>query len=166
MSSPSDEVIIRPVRVEDAEALTALSRQEGVIEHTLALPSDRGESRRQMLAELGPDEHWLVAEVFGTVVGLAGLTVGRGRERYSGHVFVFVGANHQGRGIGTQLLQALLDLADNWLLLRRVALTVMVTNEGAKRLYERLGFEVEGRLRQSVLAEGELVDEWIMARCR
>ncbi len=54
----------------------------------------------------------------------------------------------------------------DWLLLRRVELTVLVKNERARQLYERLGFVVEGRRRYSVIAEGEIEDEWLMARYR
>lgn len=166
MTAAEPAVAIRPVRKEDAEAIWRLSLEQGVYETTLVLPSDRLDERIERLAGLGPDDHWFVAEVDGAVVGLAGLDVGRGRLRHSGHLFVFVGRAFQGQGIGTRLLSTLLDLADNWLLLRRVELTVLVENEGAKRLYERLGFEVEGRRKMSIIAGGELQDEWLMARYR
>ncbi len=166
METPKRTMSIRPVRQEDAEAIWRIARQEGVIETTMALPSDRLDQRARRLAELGPDEHWFVAEVDGAVAGLAGLTVGRGRLRHSGHIFLFVAREHQRQGLGTQLMQALLDVADNWLLLRRVELTVVVGNDHAKRLYERCGFVVEGRRKMSVISEGELKDEWLMARCR
>src|SRR5262245_38734876 len=137
-------VAIRPVRVEDAEALWRITQQEGVIETILSLPSDRLEQRRERLAALGPDDHWFVAERDGGVIGLAGLSVGTGRLRHSGQVFVFVARDHHGQGIGTRLMETLLDVADRWLLLRRVELTVVAENERAYRLYERLGFEREG----------------------
>ncbi len=165
-NTPLQPLTIRPVRQDDAEAIWRIARQEGVIETTLALPSDRLEQRVQRLAELGPDEHWFVAEVQGVVAGLAGLSVGKGRLRHSGYIFLFVAREYQGQGIGTKLMQALLDLADNWLLLRRVELTVVVGNDRAKRLYERCGFVVEGRRKMSVISEGELKDEWLMARYR
>ncbi len=166
MNTPAPAVIVRPVREDDAEAIWRISRQEDVMETILTLPSDRYEQRRAVLRELGPDQHWFVAVAEGEVVGLAGLDVGQGRLRHSGHIFLFVARAWQGRGVGTQLLQTLLDLADNWLLLRRVELTVIADNEGAKRLYERLGFEVEGLRKMSVIAEGQLKDEYLMARYR
>ena len=166
MPEPASDITIRPVHAEDAEDIWRLARQEGVFENTLTLPSDRLDQRRRHLEGLAPDEHYFVAEDTGTIVGLAGMGVGRGRLRHSGHLFIYVAATHQGRGIGTRLLQTLLDLADNWLLLRRVELTVLVTNEGAKRLYERLGFVVEGRRHLSVIAHGAIEDEWLMARYR
>ncbi len=43
-------------------------------------------------------------------------------------------------------MQAVLDIADNWLNLTRLELTVFADNERAVRLYTRTGFEVEGSL--------------------
>ena len=162
----SSDVIIRSILLQDAEALWKIARQEGVIETTMALPSLRLEQRLKSIGELSENDHYMVAERAGEVVGVAGLTVGTGRTRHSGSLFIYVARQQQGQGIGTRLMQALLDLADNWLLLRRVELTVLTENEGAKRLYERLGFVVEGRRKMSVIAQGELKDEWLMARFR
>jgi putative acetyltransferase len=159
-------VTIRPVQVEDAEALWRITLQTGVIETILTAPSDRLEQRRERLATLGPDDHWFVAEAEGTAIGLAGLTVGAGRLRHSGHVFLFVAREFHGQGVGTRLLETLLDVADRWLLLRRVELTVLAENERAWRLYERLGFEKEGLRKLSVISQGEIKDEWLMARYR
>ncbi len=40
---------------------------------------------------------------------------------------------------------AIVDLADNWIQLRRLGWTVWTNNETAIRLYERFGFTIEGR---------------------
>ena len=45
-----------------------------------------------------------------------------------------------GRGVGTALMQAALDLADNWLGLTRVELTVWADNQAALALYRKAGF--------------------------
>ncbi len=165
MTTPPD-VIIRPILLQDAEALWKIARQEGVIETTMALPSLRLEQRQKSISELSENDHYMVAERAGEVVGIAGLTVGSGRTRHSGSLFIYVARQQQGQGIGTRLMQSLLDLADNWLLLRRVELTVLTENEGARRLYERLGFGIEGCRKMSVIAQGEIKDEWLMARYR
>src|SRR5947209_4230431 len=105
MSSP-DELIIRPVLLQDAEALWTIARQEGVIETTMALPSLRLEQRIKSLDVLDENDHYMVAEKAGQVVGVAGLTVGAGRVRHSGHLFAYVARQDQGQGIGTRLVQA------------------------------------------------------------
>jgi putative acetyltransferase len=166
MEPPETEVVIRPVRTEDAEQIWQISRQANLIETIMTLPSERLAQRLHQLENLSPNEHYFVAEVTGKVAGLGGLTVGEGRVRHSGYVFLLVGADYQGQGIGSRLLQALLDLADNWLLLRRVELTVVAENERAKKLYERFDFQVEGLRKLSVISQGEIKDEWLMARYR
>ena len=72
----------------------------------------------------------------------------------------------QGQGIGTALLKTLLDLADNWLMLERVELTVFADNHHAIHLYEKLGFEKEGLKRMTVIRNGQYADEYLMARLR
>lgn len=48
------------------------------------------------------------------------------------------------KGIGTALLQEIVDAADNWLGFRRLELAVFADNAPAIRLYEKFGFEREG----------------------
>lgn len=166
MQPTIDDVVIRPVLLGDAEALWKIARQQGVMEMTPGLPSLRLEERSASLSKLDENDHYLVAEKAEQVIGLSGLTVGKGRLRHSGYIFLYVDTDHQSQGVGTRLLQALLAIADQWLLLRRVELTVLVENEGARRLYERHGFVVEGCRKLSIIAQGEIKDEWLMARYR
>lgn len=72
----------------------------------------------------------------------------------------------QGKGCGTALLAAALDIADNWMDLRRIELQVFTDNEPAQRLYERSGFEIEGTLKRFAFREGEYADVYAMARLR
>jgi L-phenylalanine/L-methionine N-acetyltransferase len=159
-------IVIRPVHEDDAHAVWTIAREPGVIETILALPSDRLQQRIETLKGLTDDDYWFVAEADGEVVGLAGLHARQGRLRHSGHLFLFVARAYHGHGIGGRLLEALLDMADNWLMLRRVELTVFVDNARAKALYERHGFVVEGLRKMSVISAGALHDEYLMARYR
>jgi L-phenylalanine/L-methionine N-acetyltransferase len=160
------ELEIRPVAAEDAEAIWRLARQPGVIETTLALPTVRLAERRRRIEELGPDSHMVVAARHGEVVGWADLDVGAGRRRHAAELSVAVGAAHQGKGVGSALIAALLELADSWLGLRRVELHVLAGNERARAVYERHGFTLEGRLRAYAVSGGRLADAWLMARLR
>ncbi len=159
---------IRPVRPEDAEGLYALRRMPGVYENTLGYPSVRLEQAQAFLSGLGPNDHQFVAVTEdGLVLGIAGLQVyANPRTRHAGSVGIYVHRDYQGQGVGTALLQTLLDLADNWLMLVRVELEVFTDNEGAIRLYERLGFEKEGLKRKTTVRNGAYVDEYVMARLR
>ena len=72
----------------------------------------------------------------------------------------------QGQGVGTALLQAAVDLADNWLNLQRLELTVFTDNEPALRLYKKCGFEIEGTLRRHSFRAGQYFDVYYMARLK
>jgi RimJ/RimL family protein N-acetyltransferase len=47
--------------------------------------------------------------------------------------------------------------------LHRLELTVMARNTRAIRLYERMGFSVEGRRSECLLIDGQFIDELTMA---
>lgn len=162
----SGEVVIRPIRPEDAESAYVLRVLPSVIDGTLALPSTRITDTRRRIESLGPDDHTFVAVLDGQVVGMAGLHVKSGKLRHTGSLGIMVHDQFQGRGIGRKLMEALLDIADNHLGLARVELEVFPDNHRAIRLYESLGFEHEGRRRKAVWRHGELQDDLIMARVR
>jgi putative acetyltransferase len=160
------DVIIRPVHIDDADEIVALRRREAVARFIYAMPSDRVESTRRYIAGLGPDNHSFVAELDGRVVGMAGLHVRAGKERHSAHVGLLVHDDVHGRGIGRALMERLLDLADRWLGLTRVDLTVRHDNQKAQQLYLKLGFVLEGTQRKAAFVDGEFHDVLMMARLR
>ena len=75
----------------------------------------------------------------------------------------------RGRGLGTDMLRALVAFGFGMLRLERIWLEVYDINPAARRVYERVGFVHEGTLRRAVFREGRfldlhrmaiLVDEW------
>ncbi|MBD3306469.1 GNAT family N-acetyltransferase, partial [candidate division KSB3 bacterium] len=57
--------------------------------------------------------------------------------------------NLRGKGLGTQMMRALLSIAFDELALHRVDLVVFDFNTSAIRCYQRLGFQLEGVLREA-----------------
>jgi putative acetyltransferase len=159
-------LVIRPVRMEDAPALAALRRRDGVARYIYAYPSQRTLQVVAVLDKARPSDHIFVAELDGRVVGLAGLHVSDGRERHVASVGIMVHDDVHRRGIGRALMNQLLDLADRWLGLVRVELTVVDDNERAIKLYESLGFVVEARQRKASFYEGDYRDVLVMARVK
>ena len=77
-----------------------------------------------------------------------------------------VANGYQGQGVGRRLMEALLDMADNWLMLTRVELEVYTDNKRAVHLYEKMGFEIEGVRRKASVRNGVLADEYLMSRIK
>jgi len=83
--------------------------------------------------------------------------------RHSGVLGMGVAASHRGRGVGSALLRATLDTAAARGI-TRVELVVRADNVAALRLYQRHGFELEGRLRDYLVVDGRAYDAVQMAR--
>jgi L-phenylalanine/L-methionine N-acetyltransferase len=162
----SSDIEIRPVRPEDAEAIHQLRLLPSIIDNTMAIPSERLLDNRRRVEGYGPDDHMFVAVLDGQVVGMAGLQVGPRKLRHSGSVGMMVHDQFQGQGIGRELLETLLHVADNFLGLVRVELEVYPDNTRAIKLYESCGFEHEGRKRKAVWRHGEHQDIVMMGRIR
>lgn len=135
---------------------------------TLQVPYPSLDDWRQRLASPGDGTYNLVAVVEDRVVGILGVHTfpNRPRRRHAGAIGMGVHDDWQGKGIGTALMRAGVDLADNWLNLTRLELEVYTDNEPAIRLYERFGFEREGTLRQHAFRDGVYVDAYMMSRLR
>jgi L-phenylalanine/L-methionine N-acetyltransferase len=133
---------------------------------TLRLPLASKDQWRKMMEAPPEGTTGIVAVLDGCIVGNAGLIQQKGRRSHVGDIGMSVHDDHCGRGIGSALMAALIDAADNWFNLRRLELTVYVDNEPAIRLYRKFGFEVEGTRRADAFRDGRFVDSFAMARLR
>lgn len=163
---------IRPTKHGDGEGVSALRRMPGVFENILGMPSERISRAEDYIAAMDDNTHSFVAVTRlasgeELIIGNAGLVVnGSGRLRHCANVGIMVHKEYQGMHVGQALMETLLDMADNWLMLVRVELTVFQDNERAIALYKKLGFEVEGTRKMGAIRNGRYCDEFSMARIR
>jgi len=162
------DILIRRATADDAAALVRLFSAPRAMWGTLQVPYTSEEARRRRLADAPEGTYPLVAEVDGEVVGQLTLHSNptRPRRAHAGALGMAVRDDWHGRGVGTALMAACLDLADNWLNLTRVELEVYTDNEPALRLYKKFGFEIEGTMRRYAYRDGQWVDAYFMARLR
>ena len=88
------------------------------------------------------------------------------RRRHAGHIGLAVHDKWHAKGVGTALMQALIDVADNWLNLSRIELTVFTDNRAALKLYKKLGFVIEGTHKKYAFRDGKYADVYGMAPVR
>lgn len=85
------------------------------------------------------------------------------RNKHSAYVVVGIAENYRGQGIGAKLFKKL----EQWAMqhdIHRLELTVVTRNLAGLALYKRMGFEVEGTKKHSLLINGEFVDEYYMSK--
>jgi len=155
-------VTVRPAREEDIDAmvdLLAAVAEEGRWIGTEA-PVDRERRRRRYAEDLQRDNTVvLVADAGGQLVGELGLILARYGVADLG---MLVAAGWRQRGVGSALLRAGIDRARQ-AGAHKIALQVWPHNRAAIALYERFGFQREGRLRRHYRRRsGELWDAIVM----
>ena len=163
---PATGLLIRAQEPSDWQEIAALTELPKVRWGTLRLPYIRKDQWRKWMENPPEERTGVVAVLEGRVVGVAEVFQHKGRRRHVGEFGMAVHDDFHRRGIGSALTAALIDVADNWLDLTRLELTVYVDNEPAIQLYRKFGFEVEGTLRRYAFRAGQYVDSLFMARLR
>jgi phosphinothricin acetyltransferase len=106
-----------------------------------------------------PVQPVIVAEDASGVVGFAYLTLMSKKHgwRFTREDTIYVDDRARGKGVGSVLLQALLEEARG-IGVRLVVASITSSNEVSIRLHERFGFEVVGVLRNAGYKFGEWMD--------
>jgi putative acetyltransferase len=166
MTIAGHPIVIRRAEPADADAIHSTFSGPKVIAGTLQLPYPSIEMWRKRLTEMAPTDFLLVAAINGDVVGNLGLHEASksARRRHVGSIGMCVRDDSQGRGVGTALMKAGIELADGWLNYQRLELNVYTDNLAAQALYRKFGFVIEGTYRAYAFRDGQYVDSYAMAR--
>lgn len=161
------DIEIRRAVPEDYRALHRIFSQPLVYSGTLQLPYASPELWKSRL-ENGAEENCnLVACVENEIVGSIGIhIIQRVRRRHAGAIGMGVHDKWRFKGIGRKLLDAAIDISDNWYNLRRLELTVFVDNDPAIKMYKSAGFQLEGTLKDYAFRNGDFIDALTMARLK
>lgn len=161
-------VHIRDAGAADIAAITAIYAVEVtdfVNTYEYEVP-DEAEMLRRMQDILARGFPYLVAEADGQVAGYAYANTYRSRIAYQWTVenSVYVDARFQGRGVGSALLQALIDACTARGFRQMVAVIGEPTNTASIRLHERFGFHLVGVFRGLGRKHGRWLDTVQMQR--
>ncbi|MGN0312019.1 MAG: GNAT family N-acetyltransferase [Lachnospiraceae bacterium] len=84
------------------------------------------------------------------------------KARHQGELGIVVAKKYQAQGIGSEIIRRLIDFCKGNGITTRIQLDTRCDNEVAVKLYERFGFEIEGRLKNTTLLNGEYFDLYVM----
>lgn len=157
--------------IDDAEALFVLMNQlDQETEYMMYEPGERvqksGPDRLRENIQRGSEngDFMMAAVEDHKIVGF--LWAERGAYRRIAHTAYLVTGilkAYHGQGIGSELFRQLSRWAEQEKILR-LELTVQCRNEVALHLYQKMGFQIEGVKKNSMVVNGEFVDEYYMAR--
>ena len=138
--------MIRPARPEDQDAIWAIL--EPVIRAGETYALDRDMSREAALAYwLSPNHHVFVLEEDGQILGTYYLRTNQsGGGRHVCNCGYMTHEQARGRGVASRMCLHSLDVARELGYRAMQFNFVISTNEGAVRLWQKLGFDIVGRL--------------------
>jgi putative acetyltransferase len=168
MAGRRSAIMVRRAEPRDAEAMHATFSTPQAQAGTLQMPLPSIELWRKRLSDVTSTDYLLVAEVDGVVVGNLGLHAASKspRRKHAASIGMSVRDDWHNRGVGSALMRAALDIADNWHNYLRLELTVYTDNAAALALYRKFGFAIEGTLKVYAFRDGRYVDAYTMARLR
>ncbi len=164
-----DHIIFREPVAEDAEKIVAFYNRVGGETTFLSFEKDEypmsAEEQKASIesTKASPNNIMLLALDGDEIVGIGTISSSwKIKSRHSGELGIVVEKAHQGAGIGSEIIQRLIDWCKGNGITTRIQLDTRCDNEKAVELYQKFGFEIEGRIKNSTLLNGQYYDLYVM----
>ena len=159
---------IRPWRLDDAESLARHANNRKVwlgLRDIFPHPYTTDDAREFLLktTTAQPATNFCI-EVNRTAVGGIGTHPGEDVHRHTATLGYWLGEEFWGRGIMTEAVTAVTAFCFDNFALRRISAEVFANNPASVRVLEKAGFSVEGRLKNNVIKDGQILDSLLFAR--
>jgi ribosomal-protein-alanine N-acetyltransferase len=105
-------------------------------------------------------------EIEGAAVGGIGVHPGEDVHRHTATMGYWLGEEFWGHGIMTEAVTAVTNFCFENFPLRRISAEVFANNPASARVLEKAGFILEGRLRNHVLKDGQVLDSLLYAKIK
>ncbi|MBP0726569.1 GNAT family N-acetyltransferase [Bacillus sp. RG28] len=163
-------MFIREIKVEDAERFVELIKEvESKADFMLMEAGERkitSEQQRKQLEQIEKRNNStiFVAEQEEKLVGYLIVIGGSARRtKHSAYLVIGILKDYRGCGIGTKLFKQLEEWAKAHNILR-LELSVVTQNIVGLSLYKKMGFEIEGTKRNSLIIDNKFFNEYFMAK--
>jgi [ribosomal protein S5]-alanine N-acetyltransferase len=165
-------LILREIAPPDAEDLFRIFSDAEAMRYWSCRPYTSVEQAHRLIEEMveamhcGTSIQWAITlRGDERLIGKCGYNEWCKRHR-RGDISYIVAREHWGKGIVSEALHAVLDYGFDHLNLHSVEAGITPGNDASTRMLERLGFRLEGHLRESFWADGMFVDSLIYSLLR
>jgi ribosomal-protein-alanine N-acetyltransferase len=168
----SERLVLREITAADADELFNIFSDEETMQYWSCRPYTsivQAHKLIESLTETTRQEmgiHWAITlRGENRLIGRCGYNEWRKPHR-RGEISYIIARNDWGKGIAREALHLILDYGFTEMNLHSIEAGVTPGNEGSTRMLERLGFCLEGHLRESYFAEDHFVDSLIYSLLR
>ncbi|ODN43492.1 GNAT family N-acetyltransferase [Piscirickettsia litoralis] len=164
-------IYIRGYESKDAIDLHKILSQESVYSNTLQLPAPALEKVKEKWQKRMEDNNqysfMAVDKKTEQVVGEVSIFIPNNpRRSHTASFGMVVDENYRGQGIGSLLVNHIINFCFNWLGKIRIELDVYKHNQAAIALYERHGFRLEGHCKNYAFYQGKYIDSYFMTKLK
>lgn len=161
---------VRSFRDDDAESLARHANNRNVsrnMRDTFPHPYELSDANEwiELASSQDPETNFAIASR-SELVGGIGVTLKSDVNRRSAEIGYWLGELYWGQGIATEALRAMTEWAFAEFDLVRLYGEVFEWNPASGRVLEKAGYEFEGRLRKSIVKDGQVIDALLYARVR
>ncbi len=161
---------VRSFHPDDAEALARNANNRNVsrnMRDTFPYPYELSNAHEwiEFATTQSPETNLAIANDTDLIGGI-GITLQSDVNRRSAEIGYWLGEPHWGQGIATAALKATSDWAFSEFDLVRLYGEVFEWNPASGRVLEKAGYELEGRLRKSIVKDGRVIDALLYAMVR
>lgn len=164
------KVYLRPLDLADAPILTTWMNDPEVTRYLLAHRPLMLLAEEAFLRKMSESERdmalGIVVREPEQFIGVTGFHQFDARNRHVQFGIILGEKSAWGKGYGTEATRLMVRYAFDTLNQNRVWLHVYEYNERAVRMYQKVGFRMEGRLRQDTFRDGRYWDTFVMAVLR
>jgi len=159
----TERLILRSIKMDDAERINFLCNDQAVTSTTLRIPYPSAledtkkfiETSENMDIEKGV-VFTIILKSAQEIIGVMGLGVEPAHEK--GELGYWLGKEYWGRGYCTEAAKAVLEYGFNTLKLNRIYANYMKGNEASGRIMQKIGMQYEGCLKEHVKKNGLFKD--------
>lgn len=164
---PKGKILTRLASIGDIRQITEIYN-EGILDRIATLESNPKtmEEMERWFTSRGERYKVIVAEdEEGKIIGWASLNVFNVRESYQGvsDLSIYIRREERGKGLGKQLLTALIKIAKQ-AGFHKLVLSTFSYNLAGQRLYESVGFTKVGTYIKQGMLDGKWIDMTIMEK--